>query len=477
MRTCAPGAELRLLVVGLSHKTAPVRVREKAALGRTTARALVRALMRSGAVAEAVVLSTCNRTELYLATEQWDEALSSAQAALLDAASISIDELRCARYVLLDEPAVEHLFAVVAGLDAMIVGETEIVAQTRAAVEVAMQEHGVGAVLEPLFRRAFVAGRRVRAQTRISQGAVSVSSVAVELAHDAFRTLAGRSALILGAGEVARGSAQGLSARGMDTLVIANRTIAGARALAREVGGRAVSLDAIDRELKLADVVVGATEAPQIVLSAAAIANACSGRARPMLLIDLAVPRDIEPTAAKLGSVTLYDIDDLQQAADANLNGRREQVPAATEIVRTEARRFQAWRGELAVAPTLRALRLRVEAIRRATLESVIRDNHTLANAELERLDRFSRILVNRLLREPTTRLRKASPTTAAQQHAEALSDLFALSESAASADSGALAGSGSERHALGSHHDLGAGRVAPNRLGPKRAAARLTTR
>jgi glutamyl-tRNA reductase len=459
MRTGASGTELRLLIVGLSHKTAPVRVREKAALGRTGARALVRALMRSGAVAEAVVLSTCNRTELYLATERWEEALSTAQAALLDAASISMDELRCARYVLLDEPGVEHLFAVVAGLDAIIVGETEIVAQTRAAVEVAMQEDGVGAVLEPLFRRAFVAGQRVRAQTRISQGAVSVSSVAVELARDAFGTLAGRSALILGAGEMARGSAEGLSARGMETLVIANRTVAGARVLAREVGGRAVSLDAIDRELKLVDVVVGATEAPHIVLTAAAIANACSGRVRPMVLIDLAVPRDIEPSAARLGGLTLYDIDDLQQAAEANLNGRREQVPAATEIVRAEARRFQAWRSELAVAPTLRALHLRVEAIRRATLESVIRANHPLPSAELERLDRLSRMLVNRLLHEPTTRLRKTSPTAAAQQHAEALTDLFALSESGPQPLK--TPGPPPRQAARDRPHDLGAGRVA----------------
>jgi glutamyl-tRNA reductase len=356
-----------------------------------------------------------------------DDALSCAERGLLAISRISTEELRCARYVLHDQAAAEHLFAVVCGLDAMVLGESEIVAQAREAVDVAARAETLGLLLGRLFQRAFAASARARARTRIGHGAVSISSVAVELAEKRLGGLAGRSALIVGAGRMAGAAARGLRSRGVGGLVIANRTDAGARALAYAVRGRAMSLAAIDRELTAADVVVAATEAPRALLSAYTIAHACRARELPLLLLDLSVPRDVEEEAADLPNVELYDIDDLQQAAEENLGGRRSEALAATAIVRAEVRRFDEWREQLAVAPTLRALRLRAEAIRRMTLESAIDGGDPPTPAELERLDRLSRALVDKLLHTPSTRIRNAASSPAGPLQVEALRNLFAL--------------------------------------------------
>jgi glutamyl-tRNA reductase len=345
------GMDRRLLVVGLSHRTAPVAQREKARLADSAARSLLGALLGHPAVGECAVLSTCNRTELLavLADQAWGEAVLS--QALVDHSRIARHELAEARYVHDDEVAARHLFRVAAGLDSMVLGESEVQGQVRAARELARAAGTLGPLLDLTFAHALRAGRRVRAQTLVGAGAVSVSSVAVDLARVAIGDLRDRRALLVGAGRAAEAAARALLGQGLSEVVVANRTPATAIRLAARFGGRAAGLDALADDMAAVDVVISSTDAAQTIVDANSLARALERRRqRPLVLIDIAVPRDVDPRVGELPGVRLYDIDDLRRVADANLDGRRREAVRAEAIVDAEVRRFAGGRSLLRAA-------------------------------------------------------------------------------------------------------------------------------
>jgi glutamyl-tRNA reductase len=426
------GSRNRLLVVGLSRETAPVDIRERASLDEPAARRLLRALRTSGVTAETLALSTCNRTEVYavVGAGQAADAPSVIREALSCQTNISPEELAQLGYVRFEQDATVHLFGVVAGLNSTVLGEPEIVGQARAAVALAKQEGLLGQLLESLFNHGLAAGRRVRANTSITRGATSISAVAVDLAETLVDDLANRRALVIGAGKIACAATQRLAATGVRRIVVANRSAPAAAQLAREAGGSAVQLSALPEELRRTDLVLCATGASAHIVSRHMLAAATRSREACLVVIDLAVPRDVEPAARDLPGVVLRDIDEIQRIAAANLDDRRRQLPRAWSIVRSDAKRFQAWRQGLQAEPLLTELRRRAEEIRRLELDRALARSPRLDQAELVRLDTITRSLVKKLLHEPTNRIRRAATTTAGRTQLDALRDLFALANS-----------------------------------------------
>jgi len=332
----------RLLAIGLSHKTAPVRTREKAAVSPESAVALAWE-MRVQGVDECAVLSTCNRTEVYAAVGEPNAAEGLLWRALVRHTRLDAAAGRGSGYSHQDLEAARHLFRVAAGLDSMILGESEILGQVRAAAATAAALGVSGPLLDRLFRAARQAARRVRRQTAIGAGAVSVSSVAVSLVCEAFTELAGRRALLIGAGAMGEATACALLARGLSTLVVANRNLQSAEMLAARFGAMPVPLAEIRREMQRADVVIAATASPCWLLSRRDVERALRGRtARPLVMIDTAVPRDLEPGIRDLPGVTLFDIDDLEERSNENLWHRRREARHAERIIADEVRRFEA---------------------------------------------------------------------------------------------------------------------------------------
>ncbi len=417
-----------LIVVGLSHKTARIEQREKAALAEPSARTLLRALRADGAADEAIVLSTCNRTELYAVADD----LAAAEQALCDAlvahTLITRSELDCARYGHRDERAAAHLFRVVASLDSMVLGESEIQGQVRAAFELASEEGTVGPQLDHLFRQGLEVGKRVRRETQIGHGPTSVAAVAVQLAREAAPDLTRRRVLLIGAGQVAEQTARTLLDQGACTIVVANRTVGTARALAVPLGGRGVGFDRLAEELAAADIVISSTEAPHAIIRCEDVERALAARPdRAMVLIDIAVPRDLDPAIRGLSGAVLHDIDDLERVVEANLNGRLREAERAAVLVAAELRRFADWRRGLAVTPTISSLRARAEEIRRGELGKLAGQWESMSERDRERVEALTKAIVNKLLHEPTVRAREAAATGEGLRELETLRTLFGL--------------------------------------------------
>jgi glutamyl-tRNA reductase len=401
-----------LHVVGASHRTAPIELRERLAFARSEFARLLGELAGDGS--EVVALSTCNRTELYLSSPPGSVAAERARTLL--AARIEPEGTLAARhlYVRSDREAVAHLFAVAAGLDSMIPGEPQIQGQVKEAYAVARElaEGGdglVGPVLHRLFQTAFSVGGRVRSETGLGAGAASVPSAAVELAKKIFGSLRGRRALVLGAGEMSETTLECLRREGVHTALVANRTLARACELAERWGGEAVGWERYDAALPDVDIVVASTAAPHPVLTRERIRAALPGGARhPLCIIDIAIPRDVEPEVGREPNIFLYNVDDLQQVVADALGRRQSELPAAEAIVDSAAEEFWRWYGSLAVVPTIRALRERGETLRRAEVERVLRRLGHLSAEDRAAIDALTRTLVNKVLHAPTTRLREA---------------------------------------------------------------------
>ena len=419
---------MTLLVLGLSHKTAPVEQREKAALTEEGMRALLRELREEESVAEVVALSTCNRTEIYAAAVDPGAAEDVVARSLVAHSHISPDELACARYLLRDDRAAAQLFRVASSLDSMVVGESEIQGQVRAAWDVATEEDTSGPMLNRLFRQALEVGKQVRTETRIAAGPTSVSAVAVELAEQVLDDLPGCSVLVIGAGRMAEATALALVRHEVREVVVANRTVGTARELAARVGGRGVGFDRLAQELEAADIVISSTDAPHAILRRADLEPVVTARAgRPMVIVDIAVPRDVEASAADLECVSLFDIDDLERVVEANLNGRRLEAERGEGFVLGAVQGFSAWRRGLAAGPAISSLRARAEEIRRAELGRLEGQWDDLSPADRERLEGLTKGIVNKLLHEPTVRMRAAAIDGDDLRHLESLRHLFGL--------------------------------------------------
>jgi glutamyl-tRNA reductase len=404
-----------LVLVGVSHHRAPVELRERAALDRQQAAELARRL--AGEAGEAVCLSTCNRTELYLAEESAEEAGRKGEAALLALEA----ELGPALYRLRDEAAALHLFRVAAGLDSMVPGEGEILGQVRAAYETGT----TGRLLDRLFRDALRAGRKARTETAIGESPASTSSAAAALAEQVFGDLRGRRILLIGAGKVGELAARNLLSRGAEIAVVANRTVDRAAVLAEQLGSTALPLDRVEDELARADVVLSSTSAPGWILDRPAVERLLPARrGRPLFLIDLAVPRDLDPAIHELEGCYLYDIDDLAAVVSETLAGRRREAERAEAIVAGEAERFREWQAALDVVPAIASLRARAEEIRAAELRRA-----KLSDAERRAAESVTAAVLNKLLHLPTIRMKEAAAAADGVIYADAVRHLFGLED------------------------------------------------
>lgn len=422
------GNESELLALGLSHRTAPVDLRERVALTEGRAAGVMRELRAEGHALEAAVISTCNRTELYLLAGDPVEAESLALGILAREAEIRPTELAGALYSLRGPDAGRHLYRVAGGLDSMIIGETEIQGQVKRAYELALVEGASGPVLNRLFRGALAAGKRAREETAIARGGMSVPSVAVELAQRTVGSLHERRTLIIGAGETAELTARALAARGSRPVFVANRHHARALGLAQRFGGQAVRIDDLPEQLASSDIVVSSTASPHHILERDELELVVAERGgTPLIVIDIAVPRDVAPECRDIPGVTLRDIDDLQAIVERNASGRNADARDAEAIVGAEYERFHRWLASLDALPTVSALRSRAESI----VEQVLAENagrwESLSDADQRRVEAMARALVNRILHEPTLRLKGTAGNEDAYVLVEAARELFGL--------------------------------------------------
>ncbi len=426
-----------LLAIGVSHKTAPVEVRERLALPEARAAVFLRDLRGTGEVHEAVAISTCNRTELYMVVGNPVEAESRALAMLASQAGIRPTALAASIYSPRNCDAARHLYRVTAGLDSMIVGEAEIQGQVKRAYEAAIAGETVGPLTNHLFKAALATGKRVRTETAIGERQLSLPSVAVALVREQLGDLQGRVVVIVGTGETGELTARALADSGGRTVFVASRRRDRAISLARRYGGDSVSFDELPRALERADILVAATASPHLLLEARELAEVmASRRGRPLLLIDLAVPRDIDAACAELDGVSLYDIDDLQAVIARNRRVRQAEARKAEGIIEQEIGHFATWLGSLEVLPTLTALRVHAVEI----AEQVVRENggkwESASAGDLKRVDVLAQSIVNRLLHHPTLRLRELQDDRVHARMA-LIRDLFGL-EVEASAEPGA---------------------------------------
>jgi glutamyl-tRNA reductase len=444
-----------LLSLGISHKTAPLELRERMALTEGRAVGMLAELVERDEILEAVAISTCNRTELYLYVADAVGAESVALGLLAREAEIQPTELVGHLYSQRGSEAAEHLFRVTAGLDSMILGESEVQGQVKRAYELALVEGATGPILNQLFRAALSAGKRARSETAISEGSMSIPSVAVELAQRTLGELEDRRVLVVGAGETAELTARAIAAKGVRAIFIANRHYDRAIGLADRFGGSAVRFEELPDQLSDADIVVTSTSSPHQVIEHEALIEVMDARdGRPLLLIDLAVPRDIQPSCRDIAGVSLYDMDDLQALVERNASGREAESRRAESILRGELNRFDAWLAGQDIAPTLAALRQRADEIVERVLDENDRRWEGMTEADRERLAAAARAIASRLLHEPTLRLRRAATDRDTYVKVSALRELFGLDPGSEPLESG-----GAEVSDLGERRSRNSGR------------------
>ena len=413
-------------VLGVNHRTAPLEVRERFAHGAHEVPAALARVMAAGA-SGGVLLSTCNRTEFYLVLE--DEGPADAVWSLLDERLPERGRASKYGYIVRDRDAVRHLYRVSAGLDSMILGESQIQGQVRDAWE-ASRAHA-GPVLHRLFQTALHVGARVRTETAVGAGTASAASAAVAVAGKIFGELAGRSALVLGAGDMAELAATCLVDEGVQVSLVANRTHERARVIAERLGARALTLEEAWPHFGTIDIALCSTAAPHAIVTWERVAPVIAGRSgRPLCILDLAVPRDVDPAVAQLENVFLYDVDDLQTVAAQATARRRDEVPAAERIVEEETDLFWAWYGGLGVVPVIKEFRGRLEQLRAAELERAMRQLGHLAPEDRARVEQFSHALLNKFLHQPTVALKEAAEQGRGYGLLEAIRRLFGLGPS-----------------------------------------------
>lgn len=394
-----------LVVVGLSHHTAPVSLRERLSIPGDAAEDELSRLLSGGELSEGILVSTCNRVELYGASADVETGVRRLRAYLDERGRP--EPVAPHLYERRGVDAVRHVFRVAASLDSMVVGEPQILGQVKHAYEMGQHVGGVGTLLDRCLTRAFAVAKRVRSETEIAAGTVSVSSIACDLATKIFGDLTGRRTVLLGAGEMGEAAARALTGRGVH-LVVINRSPEKAVRLARESGGEARGYEHLASELIEADVVISSTSAKRFVLTQDLMKSVVKARRqRPLFLIDIAVPRDIDPRVGELPSVFLYDVDDLSQVADQNLAHRKQEVEAAAAIVDAEVEAFEQWRRTLDLTPTIVALRQQFGSVLRDELERTLPRLGELDAKQKKSLEKMCNAAVNKLLHAPLTHLKE----------------------------------------------------------------------
>jgi len=420
---------MTILCLGISHRTAPVEIRERLNTSSAALKTELHQIQNRSAadLKEFVILSTCNRLELYALAET--ESVPALVKIIAETSGLPLAEVMAHLYQHSEREAVLHLSRVAAGLDSMILGEPQILGQVTEAYESALQQ-GAGPILSALFRAAIHAGKRARLETAIGRNPATVSSVAVKLAEKSVGDLSSAHVLIVGAGEMAELAVEALRARGTSEITVLNRTPDRAARLAQRWGGRALTFEQTTGALAAADIVITSTDAPHVLITSDLTRTALAPRPhRPLVFIDIAVPRDVDPDVGRLPNVSYYDIDDLETHLNGAVAEREREIPRVEAIVAEEAEKFLAWLREREVMPVIADLRLRADTIRRAEVEKTLRHLPHLSQAEQQRIEALAEALINKLLHEPMLRLKAEGGNGHSAEYAAAVRYLFGLDD------------------------------------------------
>jgi glutamyl-tRNA reductase len=421
---------MHIIVSGLSHKTAPVAIREALTFPEHALGEALTSLTSYPHVNEAVILSTCNRTEIYAVASDIDGGRKDIVDFL--AGCHDLKSCRVEDYLYFHDSlaAVNHLFRVSASLDSMLIGEAQILGQVKEAYNKAFDTQTTNLVLNRLFRQAFGVGKRVRTETDIGENAVSISYAAVQLAKKVFQDLTGKSVMIVGAGKMSELTAKHLLSNGVASVIIANRSHDRAVKMADTFNGRAVKFDRLVDEMASADIVISSTGAPHYVIKREDIKQVMSRRRhRPIFLIDIAVPRDIDPKVNDLDNIYLYDIDDLQSVVDSNLVERTREAKEAEKIIKIEVETFLAWLSAREVIPTIAELRQKAERIRQKELEKILNKLTNLSDEEKSAVNALTNGIINKLMHDPMVKLKESARQKEGYLYVDSLRHLFDLDE------------------------------------------------
>jgi glutamyl-tRNA reductase len=424
-------------VVGLSHRTAPVEIREKFAFAATEMTDVLSHVLEGKGVSEVALISTCNRTEFYLHLSEAELAIQRVIQTLADQAGSLPKPAERFLYVRRGPDAVKHLFRVVSGLDSMVLGEVQIQGQVREAYEMARsltgQRQAVRAVFNRLFQSALSVGGRVRNETRLSEGAASIPSAAVELARKIFGTLRGRRGMVIGAGDMGELTLECLVDEGVTSVMVASRNMMRAQKVAERFGGTAVAFADFWERLPGMDVVITSTAAPHAMITLDEFRRRMPRKLKsPLFIVDIAIPRDVEPEIGELANVFLYSIDDLQNIVTANHERRKAEVPKAEAIVDDEVDKFWRWYSGLRAVPFIKQLRESAESLRQSEVQRVMSQLDHLSDSDLERVERLTRDLLQKVLHQPTARMRAAAEDGREHDVLEAARYLFGMEEDGA---------------------------------------------
>jgi glutamyl-tRNA reductase len=419
---------MEILVVGLSHKTAPVAVREKVAFAPEQMQQPLEQMYALSQVSEAIIVSTCNRVELYAASNCASAALEQMKQFLADYHQLPAEQLDNHLYTKQGEEAIRHVFEVASSLDSMVIGETQILGQIKTAYSYAAEYKTAGLILNRFLHKAFSVAKRVRTETNIAGNAVSVSFAAVELARKIFGNIEGKTVMLIGAGEMCELAAKHFINNGVTRVLVTNRTFSRAEKLAQEFSGQPILFENFKDQLHQADIVLSSTGATSFIINPEQVNSALRLRKnRPMFFIDIAVPRDIDPRVNDINNVYLYDVDDLQGVVNANLKERHKEAELAQLIIEQEIGQFQAWMAGLDVVPTIVAMRKHMEELRAAEVEKTFSSLKHLSDSDRKAINAMSSALINKILHPPTKALKQAQQDDCAQPYVDALQVLFDL--------------------------------------------------
>lgn len=418
---------MSIVVLGINYHTSPVTLLEKVMIPVPALSEALQALSSHSDIREVIVLSTCNRTEVYAVAERYHAAHTDILEFLCETSGLSADEITPHLYSQFDDDAVVHLFEVAAGIDSAVLGETEIVGQVRDAWDFAMKQGTSRSTLNLLFRYALESGKRARTETGISRSTASVPHAAVEMAEEILGTLSGKRVLVVGAGEMGEGVAGALSRAGTESITVLNRTVSRAEALADKIGARVSDFESLENELATADVVLACTGAGGVIIDHELLARVRQGVSTPILVVDIALPRDVAASVAELPGVTLRDLDNLSDWAQRGVDKRASEVGQVREIIGEEVKRFLLDQTQRQAAPLVAQLREVVESIRTAELDRFETALSAMTPEQRELVESISQGIINKMLHVPSVRLREAAGTPQGERLSAAVRDLFSL--------------------------------------------------
>ncbi len=419
---------MHIVIVGLSHKTAPVEIREKLAFAPTAMERPLRQMLELSTITEGLIISTCNRVELCAVTKEPDAAIAELRRFLAEYHEVSPEEINENLFDYQGEEAIRHLFRVSSSLDSMVLGEPQILGQIKTAYGYAAEFKTAGLILNRFLHKAFSVAKRVRTETAIASNAVSVSFAAVELARKIFDRLDNKGVMIIGAGEMCELAARHFVANGISKVLVTNRTFERAEKMAAEFDGKAVPFDSFVDHLAEVDIIMTSTGAPNFILGKRQMEEVLKRRKnRPMFLIDIAVPRDIDPKVNDISNTYLYDVDDLQGVVQANLKERQKEAGKAEAIVEQEIGQFHLWLGNLEVKPTVIALRRKLDEIRQQELEKTFGNLKDLTGKQRKSIEAMAGAIINKILHKPTAILKNSQNDMSGEDYVDAIRTLFDL--------------------------------------------------